>query len=425
VLLFILALPTLHPVREEREVAEKGRERRARSLGVVLILLFVLAVQEVVLRAAFPVPEVTNYNRIAYSALLNSTLRSQTFLIHAAFTWTSEPDGVTFVHHLNQYGFRDSDWSIRKPPGTTRVLLVGDSFVEGFMASDDETIAVGFERACQDAGTPAEAMNLGVGGTGLDSYVALIRDAIPVLHPDAIILVLYANDLPGLPYDPAWIGEPIEPAFARPWTPRVVEVLRRLWRHQPVGSRWSSAPFPFFAPVPDPSNPWTLRGSELEKVVDPAIADAMKRGTFNPFVVNQLQDLEQQLRQPANPRPYLAALGDYAAARGVGLHVAYLPYASQVSDHYLPFHRHYSPRPDIVSLQGDAYQVHAASVRRTCEDLDIPFLDLTPILRREEQSGHRLYWNYDEHMRGEGYLLVGEVLARWWRSLPAPPSPCH
>jgi hypothetical protein len=39
---------------------------------------------------------------------------------------------------------------------------------------------------------------------------------------------------------------------------------------------------------------------------------------------------------------------------------------------------------------------------------------LTPLLRREEDAGRRLFWDYDNHMRPEGYGFVGAVLADWW-----------
>ena len=39
---------------------------------------------------------------------------------------------------------------------------------------------------------------------------------------------------------------------------------------------------------------------------------------------------------------------------------------------------------------------------------------MTPILRKYEASGERLYWNYDEHMKGESYVLVGKYLYDWF-----------
>jgi hypothetical protein len=41
---------------------------------------------------------------------------------------------------------------------------------------------------------------------------------------------------------------------------------------------------------------------------------------------------------------------------------------------------------------------------------------LTPLLREEEARGNRLYWDYDDHMRGGGCLFVGQTLFEWWKS---------
>jgi len=49
--------------------------------------------------------------------------------------------------------------------------------------------------------------------------------------------------------------------------------------------------------------------------------------------------------------------------------------------------------------------------------LDIPFLDLTPILREEEDAGARMYWEYDIHMRPTGYITAGNAIYDWWSAV--------
>ena len=63
---------------------------------------------------------------------------------------------------------------------------------------------------------------------------------------------------------------------------------------------------------------------------------------------------------------------------------------------------------------GEPYQIHAKILKKTCHKLKIPFLDLTPFFKEYENKGMRLYWNYDEHMKGKGYLLTGEYLYDWF-----------
>ncbi len=111
--------------------------------GLRALLLATLATAvllEIVARWSFPLREIENFDRMAYAPMLAGADITGTTLHHASFSWHSDPDGASFVHHLNQYGFRDIEWRVAKSQGVRRVAFVGDSFVEGFMARDDESI---------------------------------------------------------------------------------------------------------------------------------------------------------------------------------------------------------------------------------------------------------------------------------------------
>ena len=94
--------------------------------------------------------------------------------------------------------------------------------------------------------------------------------------------------------------------------------------------------------------------------------------------------------------------------------VVHIPYKGQVSDYYLKYLKQYDENKEPTSLMSDAYQVHAKLLRTACERFGVPFLDMTPILRRHEASGRRMYWNYDEHMRASSYLMTGEEIYTFW-----------
>ncbi len=263
----------------------------------ILIALF-LGFQEAVVRAIFPLPQVTNFNRVNYAAFAQagaaSFLGQRQPAMHAAFLWNSKPDGASFVSHLNLYGFRDRDWNLRPARGTRRVMFVGDSLVEGFMAADDATIPRGYEHA---AGRKTEAMNLGIGGNGIPEYLALIHDAVPLFHPQTLILVLYANDLP-TGESTALAAAPFQPNESSAFAPRLVQTLARAVHHEPVPRRWHSPPVLFAPVVPDPLNPWTHPPPEFS-LVDPEIAEAMRTGGFNPFVVDLLNKAAAALQKPS------------------------------------------------------------------------------------------------------------------------------
>ena len=59
--------------------------------------------------------------------------------------WQSAPDTLAeFVHEMNRYGFRDHEWEVEKTPDRPRALFIGDSFVEGMMVTNEQTITESF-----------------------------------------------------------------------------------------------------------------------------------------------------------------------------------------------------------------------------------------------------------------------------------------
>ncbi|MEY2493761.1 MAG: hypothetical protein QOJ45_253 [Verrucomicrobiota bacterium] len=385
--------------------------------AVLCILLFVL--QEVLFRVIFPLPEVENFNRVNYVGASPQTktasfLGQRTPAMHATFRWNSKPDGTSYESHLNLYGFRDADWRIRPDRDKERVMFVGDSLVEGFMATDKATISRGYGRATIERQRAVEAMNFGIGGTGIDNYLDLMRDAVPLFRPQRLIVVLYANDFP-LSSAPREIGPTFTPIFIPAVMPRSLLIIRRAWRREVVPRRWHERPTLFVPVVPDPLNSWSQPPAEYSRV-DPTLADAMRKGEFNPFAVDLLNRAEKALRQPIEPAEVLRQFQQIAQGAPAELRIVYLPFSTQVSDYYVPFQEQYALEKGVHSLLGPEYQIHSQAIAKSCQELGIPFLDLTPLLRKAEADQEHLYWNFDEHMRGFTYLRVGATIERWVHS---------
>jgi hypothetical protein len=69
-----------------------------------------------------------------------------------------------------------------------------------------------------------------------------------------------------------------------------------------------------------------------------------------------------------------------------------------------------------MDLTQEKYQIHAKMLDKNCNDLGIPYLNLTSQVKTEEEKGNHLYWDYDDHMRGKGYVMMGESLFDWWQN---------
>ncbi len=78
----------------------------------------------------------------------------------------------------NGYGFRDSEWTVKKATGKRRCLFVGDSFVEGIMAEQDQTIPEYFKKASSEKNL--EIINAGMLSVGMKQYLQFLADAVPI-----------------------------------------------------------------------------------------------------------------------------------------------------------------------------------------------------------------------------------------------------
>lgn len=399
-----------------------ARRRRRRHAAFAVIVLAALGVgQELLLRALFPVPEVAGFNRIAYQMLagtspsLRSTLKRGLACVDLRFR--SRPDGFDERHRLNLYGFRGDDFSIEPPAGRQRVLVLGDSVAEGQGAPESATIAAALARRWKDA----EVLNLGVVAADLPRLARLARDATALLRPTHVVLVLYANDLPAPPLDPALDGPP--PAFPRQaapwWTPRAAELLGRVATDRPIYRRWPRPVLPFFPAVPDPANPWS-RVAAAPADVEVSLFRAMVDGAINPWLAEQADALPAMLAHDfslgGSAAPYLRTIAGSCQRADARLLVAYVPFCGVVDRRYAAALIQMGMAPALAeALPADpVYRRQNRHLTEACSRLGLAFVDATEPLRSAERSGVPQYWRYDTHPTPDGYATIAHAIAAAW-----------
>lgn len=368
-------------------------------------IVYVLAVflfQELLFRICCPIPEVANFNRINYQVRDNNIYKEPDLFLED-FTWQSSLDtNHVFVHRLNEYGFRDRAWTVKKKK--KRVIFIGDSFVEGTMAKDEETMPYYYQ---QFIGDETEVMNAGMNGTGMRAYLKLIQDIVPLFQPDELKLVLYAND-----FSPEQVqikNETLSPELNSPYAPRLYQLLKRLVQGKQIAFKWFRSSRPFLFPVPDFNNPFTTESFKLKKEVTPEVKKAMENATFNYYAVNLLAKGETSLKQKISFIEELKHINTFCAENNTLLSVYYIPTRDQVSNRYIEYGKESCQIKckKITTLTDEKYQLHALQLSEDCNTLKIKFHDLTPLIRKKEQS-KQLYWNYDEHFKSVGYHFVAE-----------------
>jgi len=79
------------------------------------------------------------------------------------------PESMDGRTNINRHGMRDREYAVKKPPGTFRIAVIGDSIAYGLGVAEDSTFSTQLERLLekyyQRAGDPkVEVLNFGVTG---------------------------------------------------------------------------------------------------------------------------------------------------------------------------------------------------------------------------------------------------------------------
>jgi lysophospholipase L1-like esterase len=108
--------------------------------------------------------------------------------------WHTSVDGRwEFV--TNNRGFRNKrDFAYAKPPGTFRVLSLGDSHTQGYEVRQAFTFSSVLGRYISERGVKAEVLNAGVSGFGNAEELAFLENEGYKYRPDVVVLGFYAND---------------------------------------------------------------------------------------------------------------------------------------------------------------------------------------------------------------------------------------
>lgn len=112
---------------------------------------------------------------------------------NADFWHTSADGSWEFV--TNAQGFRNRhDFSYAKPPGTLRILSLGDSHTQGYEVRQDFTFTAVAQRYLRAHGVQAQAINAGVSGFSNAEELAFLENEGYKYHPDVVVLGFYGND---------------------------------------------------------------------------------------------------------------------------------------------------------------------------------------------------------------------------------------
>jgi lysophospholipase L1-like esterase len=98
----------------------------------------------------------------------------------------------TIVLRTNALGFRGPEIGPKTRP---RTLFLGDSITMAHYLPEEETFVHLVGEALEASGSPVETVNAGVGGIGLETELAILRETGLRVDPDTVVLEFYLNDV--------------------------------------------------------------------------------------------------------------------------------------------------------------------------------------------------------------------------------------
>ncbi|MDH3981204.1 MAG: hypothetical protein OEU91_11905, partial [Gammaproteobacteria bacterium] len=167
-----------------------SKKATAGNILIVAVSLLVAALlAEVVLRQIRPV----DFGRSSFFRIP-----------HPVYGWVLEP-GVSYINYMreapvpvsyNSNGWRDIEHAVDKPDGVTRILVLGDSFMEAYSVPFEDSLPARLQQLAGRGGQQIEVINLGVAGYGTLQEYLVYRDHGKQYQPDIVLLGFYvANDV--------------------------------------------------------------------------------------------------------------------------------------------------------------------------------------------------------------------------------------
>jgi hypothetical protein len=103
---------------------------------------------------------------------------------------------VDVAFRINARGMRaDRDYAYEKPPGTSRIVSLGDSFTIGYEVDVRNTFSSVLEEELRARGVSVEVLNAGVSGHGTAEELLYLRRELFRYQPDLVLVSFFGNDL--------------------------------------------------------------------------------------------------------------------------------------------------------------------------------------------------------------------------------------
>ncbi|MHC4532471.1 MAG: tetratricopeptide repeat protein [Planctomycetota bacterium] len=192
--------------------------RLAKPAVAVCATLFALLAAEAFVRILGRAPGMKPIQLSSYDCIYKRSTNPILGFELKANCRSDDPDFIQTYERTNSHGQRDRQRKLQKPDGVRRVLLLGDSVVEGYGLSESETISRQLEDLYPDGST--EVLNFGVSAYCTRAEIELLEVKGLRFDPDVVVLVFVENDFDNFNREAFPLGQTID-------RPAVVKALFR------------------------------------------------------------------------------------------------------------------------------------------------------------------------------------------------------
>ena len=283
---------------------------------------------------------------------------------------------------MNSEGFLNTAHTVVKPPGTKRLLFLGDSFTIGFGVPKKDR----FTNVIADhLRSNHEIINMGMWGYSTDQELLVLQEKGLKYDPDVVVLCLFLDDLYCSNLLSVNEGIYIKPKFAL--TSRGNLELRNV----PVpNNHGRSALF----------NLILTRFYKLRNRLEMG-AEFDRQGWISVFDKTYLEQEKYYL-----PLRLVSEINAFLKARHVNFFLVVLPDKDQLHEQHIDAagSGYYGIPPNRLKLG-----LPQEMLKLFCQEMGIQVLDLLPVFRRHSHS-EELFFKNDLHWTKAGHRLAAEAI---------------
>jgi hypothetical protein len=306
---------------------------------------------------------------------------------------------------VNSLGLRDYEYQENKPDGSYRILMLGDSFTEGYGVELDETFSKLLEKKLNTAlDGKIEVINAGVSGYSPILELLYLKNKGLELKPDLVILNYTMTDyyddwqyknqlLPSKKKEVEWEAEKMytEVIPQTTWLPFIPTSLK-WWLHQHLVS-------------------YDFISLRLKKIFNPEVyKENIKEFEKGDILTDQFAITREEITSEdyqkliSNTQDYLLEIRNLLAENNIDFILSIIPYGHQVNQQEWSQGRNY--------WQFEKNKLYSSKcigdLEAWAKDNNIAVLDLLNVYQKP--STQLNYFPIDGHWNKKGHIIAAEEM---------------